>query len=350
MAFIVHWNCRGLIHNLGDIKDIIEHFSPVAICLQETNLGPKNINFLKGFTVVRKDRENASRLSGGVAIIVQGGIPTREIKLNTSLEAVAVTVLSHKVISICSVYIPPHEHVTLQQLDDLTAQLPEPFLLVGDFNAHCTLWGSEKTDNRGQVIEDFILSTNTCLLNSGSPTYFSPSSRKFSCIDLAFCSPCIFNDFKWEVLDASYGSDHIPAIVQMTSKFPTISSKPRRWKLQQADWPLFKKSAKLEDALTPEMSIDEMNEKLTSVLIAAAEKAIPQSSNTVRKKLNCWWTPECTQAKKQQNKAWGILKRYPTYTNLINFKQTKARARYVRRQAEKSSWQKYISTINSSTT
>lgn len=111
---------------MGDIKDIMQNFSPIALCLQETNLGPKNSNFLKDFKVVRKDREIASRLSGGVAIIVQGGTPTREIKLNTSLEAVAVTVLSHKTISICSVYIPPHEHITLRQLDDLVAQLPEP--------------------------------------------------------------------------------------------------------------------------------------------------------------------------------------------------------------------------------
>lgn len=350
MTFLIHWNCRGLIHNLGDIKDIMQNFSPIALCLQETNLGPKNSNFLKDFTVVRKDRENASRLSGGVAIIVQGGTPTREIKLNTSLEAVAVTVLSHKTISICSVYIPPHEHVTLRQLDDLAAQLPEPYLLVGDFNAHCTLWGSEKTDNRGHVIEDFVLSTSICLLNSGSPTYFSPTSRKFSCLDLAFCSPCVFSDFKWEVLYTSYGSDHMPAIIKLTSTFPTIRSKPRRWRLERADWPLFKKTAKLEDVLTSEMSIDEMNEKITAALVTAAETAIPQSSTIVRKKVNPWWTPECTQAKKQQNKAWSILRRYPTYGNLISFKQAKAKARYVRRQAEKASWQKYVSSINSSVT
>lgn len=350
MTFVVHWNCRGLIHNLGDIKDIIHNFSPVAVCLQETNLGPKTNNFLRGFTIVRKDREHASRLSGGVAIVVQGATPTRDIKLNTRLEAVAVTVLSHKSISICSVYISPHEHVTLQDLEELTAQLPEPFLLVGDFNAHCTLWGSEKTDQRGQVIEDFILSTNICLLNSGSPTYFSPSTRKFTCIDLAFCSPSVFSDFTWDVLDTSYGSDHLPAVVKLSSTLPTLNSKPRRWKLQHADWPLFTQNAKLERMLTPEMSVDEMNEKVTEVLIAAAEKSIPQSSCIVRKKLNPWWTPECTQAKKHQNKAWAVLRRYPTYTNLINFKKAKARARYIRRQAEKSSWKDYVSSINSSVT
>lgn len=350
MVFIVHWNCRGLIHNLGDIKDIINKFSPVAICLQETNLGAKNTHFLKGFTVVRKDREHSSRLSGGVAIVVQGGTPTRYIKLNTSLEAVAVTVLAHKTITICSLYVPPHQHITALELHGLTAQLPKPFVLVGDFNAHCTLWGSEKTDKRGQLIEDFILSNNICLLNTSSPTYFSPSSRKFSCLDLAFCSPSLFTDLNWEVLDNPYGSDHLPAIINLTSKLPTITTKPRRWLVQRADWLRFKENVNLEEAFSSNLNINEINEKFTAILIAAAEKSIPQSSNKVRKKLKTWWTPECTDAKKLQNRAWGVFRRYPTYTNLVNFKQAKAKARYIRRQAEKSSWQNYISGINSSVT
>lgn len=174
MAFITQWNCRGLIHNLGDIRHIMNTYSPVAFCLQETNLGPKNTNFLKGFSVFRKDREHANRLSGGVAIVVKSGFPTRAITLNTSFEAVAVRIIAHKTLSICSIYIPPHEHITVRELEDLTAQLPEPFVLAGDFNAHSTLWGCDKTDQRGQLVEDFILS-NICLLNSGTRTYFSLS-------------------------------------------------------------------------------------------------------------------------------------------------------------------------------
>lgn len=46
-----------------------------------------------------------------------------------------------------------------------------------------------------------------------------------------------------------------------------------------------------------------------------------------------WWTPECSEAKR-------VLRWYPTYTIIMNFKQAKAKARYIRRQAEKSSWKK----------
>lgn len=114
MAFLIHSNCRGLIHNLGDIQDITHNFSPVVFCLQETNLGSANRRFLKGFLVFRKDREHTSRLSGGVAIIIKNGTPVGHVTLNTSLEAVAVTALSYKTISVCSIYIPPGHSITIR--------------------------------------------------------------------------------------------------------------------------------------------------------------------------------------------------------------------------------------------
>lgn len=121
----------------------------MALCLQETNLGPKNTNFLKGYTVIRRDRAQANRLSGGVEIVVQRGIAAREVTINSFLEVAAVTILSHKTITVCSIYIPPHTQFTVKDLELIIGQLPEPFVIAGDFNAHNTLWGSSKTDLRG---------------------------------------------------------------------------------------------------------------------------------------------------------------------------------------------------------
>lgn len=127
MAYIIHWNCRGMTRNLSDIKDIFTSFSPVALCLQETNLGPKNTKILKGYTVIRRDRSQSNRLSGGVAIVVQSGIAVREVIVNSFIETAAVTILSHKTITICSIYIPPHTHFTVKDLELIAEQLPKPF-------------------------------------------------------------------------------------------------------------------------------------------------------------------------------------------------------------------------------
>lgn len=143
----------------------------------------------------------------------------------------AATLLTYKTIKVCSVYLEPHPLWVRGPLE----QLPEPYLIVWDFNAHSCFWGNEKTDTRGQIIQDFIVFSNICLLKSGKPTYRSPSSRKMSCIDLSFSSPSIFNDFKWDVLDNAYRSDHVLVVVALRSSPAIIPDKPRRWKLHLAD-------------------------------------------------------------------------------------------------------------------
>ncbi|GFT03191.1 putative RNA-directed DNA polymerase from transposon X-element [Trichonephila clavipes] len=63
-----------------------------------------------------------------------------------------------------------------------------------------------------------------------------------------------------------------------------------------------------------------------------------------------WWNASCQQAKKEQRRAWGIFRRYPTTDNLIAFKRAKALARRIRRQCQRESWIQYVSSITSSTT
>ena len=50
-------------------------------------------------------------------------------------------------------------------------QLPSPFLILGDFNAHSPVWGSPNTNTRGQIIEDFITSNGENTYG-GENTYF----------------------------------------------------------------------------------------------------------------------------------------------------------------------------------
>lgn len=62
-------------------------------------------------------------------------------------------------------------------------------IIVGDFNAWSTVWGSRTTNHRGNVILDWIASDNLTLLNDGSPTFRRGNVE--SCIELTICSPGI---------------------------------------------------------------------------------------------------------------------------------------------------------------
>lgn len=52
-------------------------------------------------------------------------------------------------------------------------ELPSPFIITGDFNSHSELWGSDKTDGRGKIIEKVLDNDNIIILNNWAPTRFN---------------------------------------------------------------------------------------------------------------------------------------------------------------------------------
>ena len=68
-------------------------------------------------------------------------------------------------------------------------------MLLGDFNAHNPLWGSENLTPKGRVIETFITQNDLCLFNDGSYTFLHSGNGSYSAIDLSLASPEILIDF-----------------------------------------------------------------------------------------------------------------------------------------------------------
>lgn len=156
MSVFLQWNCRGLFSNYDDITFLINEHHPAAFCLQETHLKESHSNVLRHFKVFRKDRLNASVASGGVAVVVQRMVPSTEVALQTSLEAVAVRLLLDRVITVCSVYISPGYRLQFEELDNLIRQLPVPYIILGDFNAHNPLWEALEEILEGHSLNGFF--------------------------------------------------------------------------------------------------------------------------------------------------------------------------------------------------
>ena len=76
-------------------------------------------------------------------------------------------------------YLPPSDTLSKNSLVNLIDQLPHPFMLVGDFNGHCKVWGCSDTNDRGEIIEDVIAENDLCLLNEKQPTYLHPPTGNF---------------------------------------------------------------------------------------------------------------------------------------------------------------------------
>lgn len=346
---IVQWNCRGARSNIEDLKDLMQALDPEVTCLQETFLS-ESASFRFGrCAVYRKDRPPDVR-GGGVALIVQPSCPSEQIPLTSNLEAVAARIYIGITVTVCSLYLPPNEQITLTELEQLVNELPSPYLLLGDFNAHNRLWGSQLDDSRGKVVENFLLKNSLNLLNDKSPTHITLSLPvKYSAIDLSFCSASLFTKLSWRVHHNPYNSDHFPIVIQHSCATPCVTKRVPRWVIEKADWTKFSEQAQIpEDGFTA-LNIDEATSALTTVIIDAATVSIPKTSSRFPKYPKPWWSPECTEAKKNKNKYWGKFKRYPTSEWLIALKRSKAELRRIIRSQKKNSWCKYTSEVTQDT-
>lgn len=347
---VIQWNCRGLLNNLDDIYDILSNHKPNILCLQETHLRPSQTNFLTQYTIFRKDRLNYHHPSGGVAIIVQKSVACQHLQLQTSLEAVAVrAIIFDRLITVCSLYIPPDYRLSSVEFENLTNELPEPYLIIGDFNAHNPLWGSARADARGRLIEKFITSSGSCIFNKKHPTYYNTAHNTYSAIDLAIGSAILLPTCEWKVINNPYGSDHFPVKLLAISNNSQDTDSPRTFKQHAADWKTFKELSRLTPSLISHLDVEAASSLITAHILDCAQKSIPETTPKTLPRPRPWWNEECKRARSEQNKAWALLRRYPTADNLLKFKRAKAKGKRTRRLAKNESWTRFISSINSYT-
>jgi len=119
---------------------------PTVVCLQETfhkSGKPAKFDNYSFYCISAEEVNSISR--GGVGILVMNSVSHKRCQLNTSLQAITLRITCHKTITVCSIYLSPFLKFNSSDLGDLITQLSPPVLLLGNFNAHSSLWGSTVT-------------------------------------------------------------------------------------------------------------------------------------------------------------------------------------------------------------
>ena len=155
MTNIIQWNVCGLRANYEELRLLCNQYNPRIVAVQECQLQKNKIINLTGFSGLTKSSPG-DKATGGVTLYVNKSVLFSEIKLDTDLQAVAVRVSAKKTLTVCKVYLPPSLNINFSDLEHLIQQLPAPFVLVGDFNAHSPLWGDVRQDSRGQMVKKKI--------------------------------------------------------------------------------------------------------------------------------------------------------------------------------------------------
>jgi len=342
MSSIIQWNIRVLHANRKEFNMFLSDVDPTVVCLQETfhkSDEPANFNNYSFYCISAKEVNSISH--GGVGILVKNSVPHKRCQLNSSLQAIALRITCNKTITVCSIYLSPSLKFNSSDLDDLITQLSPPVLLLGDFNAHSTLWGSSKTGVLGKQIEDLLQKQNLCLLSDGSSTHIHSATASASAIDLSICSPAIFLDLQWNLYDDLCGSDHYPITISYDTADPSHATPS--WNLRKANWDHSSEYASMQLRTgSSSFSAEDFSEKRIDI----TAYTIPKSKPSVRKN-TIWFNDECKETRSNRKKALQKVKFCPTDDNIQRYKIIRAKTRRTIKTARCQSWQRFVSSINS---
>lgn len=349
---IVSWNINSVHAKYPFLQMLLHDLNPTTLCLQETKLLPNANLFLKNFNIYREDFLSAGNAKGGVLIAVRTSVYSEQVFINTDLQAVAVQIHLDIPVTVCCIYLHQSDDISNYKLQDLTKQLPEPYILTGDFNAHNIIWGSAHTDQRGDVIESFLTSTNNILLNSGLSTRFNSYNGTSTAIDLTISSCSLFPRLSWTISPSLYSSDHYPQIINLLSFSEGHKTLPPKWHFTRANWDYYRHLLDFS-AVYSSKSIDSVLNTITEEILSAASASIPLTQATTlngnfRHRVP-WWNNECQQLIKEKHTLFNKCRRHPTSENLSLFKIARAKARQAIFKSKRESWRKFISTISSTT-
>ncbi|UYV67100.1 hypothetical protein LAZ67_4003893 [Cordylochernes scorpioides] len=294
---ILQCNINGLCSTatkikLEEIMEIAEKQKIQIIALQETKLNEKYNLKYKNYNILRKDR---NKEGGGLAFLIKN-LYYEDIAINipntSDLEAQGIKVYlsQNKTINIFNMYHPPNNKL----IDDETmAQfLTDNTIIVGDLNAKHQLWGCSMPNPRGKILSNLFDDNAFMCLNDGNPTHHSYSYNTAQALDISFSSPDIFHKCKWQILK-SIGSDHLPILIEISTKTKTSSIKEKFWNFKKANWNLYQQNTN-EDFRKAPTSIKDLEQNWISfknTIIKAAKVSIPRGN--IKK-----WIPNYTHQAK----------------------------------------------------
>ncbi|UYV78196.1 hypothetical protein LAZ67_16000431 [Cordylochernes scorpioides] len=348
---ILQCNINGLCSTatkikLEEIMEIAEKQKIQIIALQETKLNEKYNLKYKNYNIVRKDR---NKEGGGLAFLIKN-LYYEDIAINipntSDLEAQGIKVYlsQNKTINIFNMYHPPNNKL----IDDGTISqfLTDNTIIVGDLNAKHQLWGCSTPNPRGKILSNLFDDNAFMCLNDGNPTHHSYSYNTAQALDISFSSPDIFHKCKWQILK-SIGSDHLPILIEISTKTKTSSIKEKFWNFKKANWNLYQQNTNEDFRKAPTRMKDlEQNWiSFKNTIIKAAKVSIPRGN--IKK-----WIPNYThQAKDIQTlitKRNELQKKYTqNQTNCrteLNIVNAKIKRLYVNMKREK--WKQTCENLN----
>ena len=286
---ILQFNANGIGNKQVELGDFLERHKVKVAVIQESKLtlNSRTPN-IQNFTTVRKDCDQGQ--GGGLLTLIHKSInfsrrpDSPDTLADHHLEELTITAkLGNTDLIITNVYIPPTSSCTggyNPSLDHL--MMTTDTLILGDFNAHHSLWYSSSTDTRGTMLESMVSGSNFAILNWDSPTRLTGNANPSS-PDVSLASASLITSTNWQK-KTNLGSEHLPNLISLQMDV-TITPIQHRTSinLKRANWDRY--SREIEDKLSKngfQLTDCQKEEKILRAIIhKAASHHIPSGRHQI---------------------------------------------------------------------
>ena len=349
MFTIWQWNCNGIKKQIPEITSYIQNSTcpPTIFCFQETHLKPnlKLENFDKlDYISIRKDRLNENK--GGLLTLIHKSIPYEIIQLQSEIEHQVIKIhVNQNSYHIINIY-DRTPNISVQEYIDLL-EFPNQ-IVVGDFNAHNSIWGSKNTNKKGKNLFEVIENQDLTIHNDKSYTHIHPNG--VSTLDLTLSSANISHQFTWSNSFKFMSSDHSILILSSyhRSDIDDDNTPNLTFNTKKANWTKYQA---ITDATINSEIIDDSDpiasyNKFETAVQQAAHIAIPTHTINNKRKVHPWWTDTCKEAIRNRNRARNKFYHHQTQSNFIEYKKQQALAKRTIKIAKTNHWKRYCNTLN----
>nr|KAG5712173.1 hypothetical protein BaRGS_014523 [Batillaria attramentaria] len=272
-----------------------------------------------------------------------------------NLRSLTVSLSGGKEVTLVNVYYPDGipDGSACDWLKNFGAQTPDArrtWVVAGDFNASHRLWDPDATTAGGRHLANAVLESNLSILNDCSVTRIGQGGQRNSAIDITLASPALCLEATWETGDDNMQSDHLPIHITLDQAVPTeveVNSDPK-YAYDKADWEKFRTLLEAEcehlNRNSPDQDIDSKYEEIRSMILTAANAAIPQSRPQPSgggRLIGGWWNAECEEATAEKRRVLRAFKRNMTEENRELVRAATTHCSEVAEKARQEHWERF---------
>ena len=275
---ILQFNINGIKGKIDELSDWLLRNEVKLAAIQETKLRPnQTLPSIPQYTPVRKDRTRGN--GGGVLFLVHESLLFErlpEVSDDPFIENISIKIDG---ITITNVYIPPESSCPNTFNPSISPLLnSDNSIILGDFNAHDSLWCSALQDARGTTFAEEINSSNHGVLNNDQPTRLpSNEGGQPTSPDISLASMSLLPYMSWEP-KTELGSDHLPLIISCSTTIIPLRSENKVYvNFKKADWQSFTDYTEQRfSTLSPPSNVFKAEKCFRRIIKDASKKFIPQ--------------------------------------------------------------------------